>query len=392
MAHCINIDWLECYCLEIGEPHDIDYFGRCGFFVKLRDYGTRHWVEVFTIYDTKGDPFMEVRRHPRSQTGKHTILPDNACTLRLVNRYCYFDNAAEIMLEFITRYQYEFRRIFRMDLCCDFERFDSGDYPDKVVKRILAHTYAKVYQAKRTVHGDDRWNGSIDNSLSWGNKNSMIVTRFYNKTMELEEQGFHKPWIIQAWFEFGLIDNPMTITRKNSKGEDYRPDIWRLEFQINSSARGYVQIDTDRNKFWLEHNLEIYLTRDHLVQPYSVLQQHYFQWRIFQKGKRKYDCPEKKLFVWENVELGYKLVNMANERIYTPDSRMFLRQLYKMRENTGNMNAIKAINKLIQYYEDRLADDFKEDGISPRLLQLLMVMKDPQKTIEKAAKLADELF
>ena len=63
MTRCINLDWLEVFCFEIGEPHDADFFRRAGFVVDEREYGTRIYNQMFTLMGDDGHPLLEVRRH-----------------------------------------------------------------------------------------------------------------------------------------------------------------------------------------------------------------------------------------------------------------------------------------------------------------------------------------
>ena len=65
---CVNIDWLEVYCLEDRHeyPCDAEYFRRHGYLVQERDYGTRQYNQMFTILDKWGNPMIEVRRDPPS--------------------------------------------------------------------------------------------------------------------------------------------------------------------------------------------------------------------------------------------------------------------------------------------------------------------------------------
>ena len=88
VTRCVNLDWLEVACLEPkSEPRNLWFWQKAGFEVHQRDYGTRVFGEVLTLYDTHGEPFLEIRRAPKT-----SILIPEYCTLRLVNRYCYFDN------------------------------------------------------------------------------------------------------------------------------------------------------------------------------------------------------------------------------------------------------------------------------------------------------------
>lgn len=79
MARCVNLDWLEVFCFEDGEPHDANYFRREGFVVDEREYGTRIYHQMFTLNDRLGHPFLEVRRSPKS-----LLMPSAATHLRLM--------------------------------------------------------------------------------------------------------------------------------------------------------------------------------------------------------------------------------------------------------------------------------------------------------------------
>lgn len=372
---CINIDWLECYCIEVRGDRDAEYFSQLGYYIEAREYGTRHMEEVFTIYDRDHNPFIEVRRKPRSKAGKHTIYPDGACNLRLVNRYCYFDNAATIMAEFIATHGYEFRRIYRIDIALDFERFDRGDMPSKVLKRIVNGTYRKVYQANRRIQGGDAWEGCQDNYISYGKPESMVLTRFYNKSKELRDTGMKKPWITQAWFEAGLVDDPVRLYKTVRGHEIYYPDIWRLEFQVNSSARGWLRIDGEHKGEWVEHGLEAYGQRDMLLTPFAYLYTHYFQFRVYQKGKDKYRCPEKILFDFGEWDAAYKLSQSVAQRAYESSEASTIATLRRLRAKTMDSAIRLLFDALIENYERISRRDFTLYGSSPKMNQLLAILQ-----------------
>ena len=341
---CVNIDWLEMYVWEPSQARDENYFTSLGFMVRARDYGTKHWSQVFTILDDNGNDFMEVRRAPRhGAQDHHTVYPDCACNLRLVNRYCYYDTACWMMSQFIERHGYQIRRIYRLDLCIDLKQFDKGDKPETVVRRIIRHSYAKVYQAERTTHGQDHWNECDDNSLSWGKKKSMVVTRFYNKSLELA-QVKDKPWIRQAWYEAGLLPDPITPILTDSQGKVIGDAVWRLEFQINSSARGWLVIDDNDSQQYVEHTLECYWNRPMIQQAIACLAEHYFNFRVFKRGVKKYDCPQKILFEWSDEDLHYKLSNSLARRAYDSKGSQMLAWISKIRASVPNPDVFKALD------------------------------------------------
>lgn len=310
---CINIDWLECYCLE-SQPRDVEYFTSLGFEVVERDYGTRVYKEMFTIY-YEGQPFVEVRRCPAAagSSAAAKFFDPRACHLRLCNRTCYCYNAGELMRDFLNRHGYVFMNLCKIDLAMDFELFDSGDVPLKFLERYLKGRYSKVNQCNIAVHGKDEWDGRNYNSVSWGSKQSPVFTRFYDKTMELKEAK-DKPYIRQAWARCGLVDDFIALTKRDEHGVFYQPRIWRLEFSISSSVKNWVCFDVDTlgNKTHLSkrHNLDLYLNRDMLIPMYASLVNHYFHFKRFQEGMRKDRCEDKKLFDFGDVQT-YKVEKVA---------------------------------------------------------------------------------
>lgn len=293
MIRCVNIDWLECYCIEdaLGYPHDADYFRSNGWEVREREYGTPMYEQMFTLVDTFGEPFIEVRRKPKStNTIKAGLFDPNAAHLRLVNRSCYVDFAARNMADFLAKYGFSFRRISRIDLCLDFERFDFGDDPQRFLKRFMEGRYSKINQANISAHGLDQWDGRAWNSLRWGSPKSMVTTRFYNKTMELLQQK-DKPYIRQAWQLCGLVDDWQTLEKKRRDGTYYKPTIWRVEFAIKSGTNKWFVVEDyngDRKKIRSMHNtLDVYYTREQLFSVFLSLCHHYFHFKHVEYKERR---------------------------------------------------------------------------------------------------------
>lgn len=329
MTRCINIDWLEVYVLEPqGETLDADFFEQKGWNVQVRDYGTRIYEEMFKVLDRHGFPFLEVRRKPKSGG----VLPYNAAHLRLDNRYCYVDNAAELMLQFIQLYHYNYIAISRIDICLDFEKFDSGDDPQKFIRRYIGHKYSKINQSQARAFFDDVWERRDFNSVSWGAKTSDISTKLYNKTLELYDEklkAYKKPYIIQSWFETGLIDDPVRIIKKDKDGKEYKPTIWRLEFSITGSKKGWMKIKLNGNEQEIQsvrNNLDVYCNRAQLLPVFALLQQHYFHFKKHVHGKSKYECKDKILFTFDTNETFYRVIHPASPS--KPDQLVVLLKKY----------------------------------------------------------------
>lgn len=308
IKRCVNLDWLEVHAREpVGKPRHAEYYRNKGFIVHERDYGTRVYREMFVIEGTDGEILLEIRRNPASQ-GLNGIHDPEECHIRLRNRTCYFDNAAEYFDQFLKSHGYTEIRISRVDICLDFVMFDKGDDPQAFVRRYFRHKYAKINQGRINSHGEDTWTGQEWNSLSWGSKTSAVGTKMYNKTMELYDvktDTFAKPYIRQAWLLCGLIDDWQRVTKD---GE--RVQVWRVEFSLRSAVKNWVPIELDGIEHkWqsLKNTLEVYYDRQRMLVMFASLANHYFRFKKYKQGKRKDRCPDKILFDFSGEQVTYKI-------------------------------------------------------------------------------------
>lgn len=377
---CVNIDWLECYCLEdnIGYPHDADFFETRGWQVRRREYGTPVYQEMFTLLTHDDQPFIEVRRNPKSAQGRqlHGVLDPNACHIRLCNRTCYFEQAAKIMQDFLETNGFWFQRISRIDIALDFELFDSGDRPDKFIQRYMAGRYSKINQGNIRANGKDMWDGRIWNSLAWGNIKSMVGTKLYNKTMELKERS-DKPYIRQAWLRYHLVDDSQDLWRISDKGEKYYPDIWRIEFSIKSSTRKWFVIEdysgAKKKIRSIPHTLDMYFEKSQLLNIFFSLSEHYFhfkkpvevgnrgimsetlnqvQWVNRERNwKRKDRCPDKVLFHPKEQAIFFKIENVASSAKRDEQLNKLLTKIIEYRDTHTMPDIYKACNVLIEAME-----------------------------------------
>lgn len=312
----VGIDWLEMFVNEeVGRDYSADGFRSRGYCVREREYGTKTMAEMFTILDNAGHPFIEVRRAPRGldSGAAQRVYQLGDAYIKLANMYCYDANPVRLMLDFLEREKYYIKKIYRIDLYTDFEIFDSGDRPDKVVRRIVNHTYSKINQSHRRVSGADTWTECFDNWISWGKQGSMVSTKIYDKTKELKETGMHKPYIVETWRRAGYVDDVVNLTREGKTVQ-----MWRLEFSIKGNAKGWIYIDKndseDGGRHSLPHNLDLYATRQGVLNAIANLVPYYFRFKIYEEGKRKSLCKDKTLFIFDKDEYedGYRLTNESD--------------------------------------------------------------------------------
>ena len=131
---CVNIDWLELYCLESLSvyPCNADYFRRLGYWVQEREFGTRQYREMFTLLDQNEEPVLEIRRNPVSATEDSRIkgmFDPCSCHMRFANRFCYRDDCVQVLLNFLYQHQYTVVRIYRLDICLDLSDSTVGMIP-----------------------------------------------------------------------------------------------------------------------------------------------------------------------------------------------------------------------------------------------------------------------
>lgn len=373
---CVNIDWLEVSCEEDNNrfPCNADYFREQGYFVVERDYGTRIWSEVFTIEDMEGHPWLEVRRNPPSGRSSFTGLTDQSCRLRLVNAQCYVTNCVERLRQFLVKHGYIFKKIFRIDIAYDFEKFDTGDNPARFARRYIEGKYRKINQAKLQAIGKDNWSMFDWQSLSWGSHTSMVSTKMYNKSLEIESVSRDKVYIKLAWFQAGLVDDPINFTKMGEDGKPYTPEIWRVEFSLRSKAERWLVIEDQSGKRMkkkkVPHTLSLFDSPDKLWQRFQDLAYHYFRFKKleYKSGKsatiaeidtdtqkkpekelkRKDLCADKKLFKFDADREFLHIDNCVDARKPDNDLLILKRRLIRYKNLHLNPDVKKACDVLIE--------------------------------------------
>lgn len=366
-TRCINLDWLEVYALEDLErfPCNADYFRERGYQVYQREYGTRVYREMFTILNWHDEPILEIRRAPASEKGRDGgLFPPNSCHIRLTNRTCYAENPIGILRDFMTTHNYELIKIFRLDIALDFEKFDKGDDPAKFIDRYMKGRYSKINQSNLGAHGVDRWNGRVWNSLSWGQPKSMVSTKIYCKSLELE-QVKDKPYIKFAWFNAHLIDDPINMTKRREDGSIDKPDIYRVEFSIKSSAQKIFVIERNEGKHGkivMPNTLDMYDNGTKLLSMFASLAYHYFHFKKYEEGVRKDRCKDKVLFEFSPLDTLYKIDRLASHTAKTKPAKRLIALLSNYATTHPDDEVRKAIKILIDYIEREILRDMSERG------------------------------
>lgn len=413
---CINLDWLECHCCEsASRPLTPEMFRADGWEVEERPYGTRVYEQMFTLMQfSTSEPLLEIRRVPVTNKSKVAqVIDPHSCHIRLHNRTCYFDDAAQLLENFLARYDIQMMRISRIDICLDFEKFDSGDDPQKFMLRYLSNKYSKINQANISSHGKDMWDGRAWNSISWGEDKSMITTKMYNKTMELATKK-DKPYIRQAWARYGLVSDFITLKKTLPDGTEYSPQIWRVEFSIKSSVKRWFVINgslpTQHKIQSIRNTLDCYRTKQQLLDIFASLADHYFHFKYLERNEkgeliRKDRCKDKVLFNFNEAACFYKIEHVATATPKDRSASLLKARLEEYKLSHTGADIINACNVLIEDISERL---LKNSAANPwnqselLLLRQLIARRINQKTdvpisetidnIRSLMQIEDEIF
>lgn len=337
MKRCINIDWLEIFCIENRQMNEL-YFESCGYKVKSRDYGTPQYKSMFTIYEN-GEPFIEVRRDPYSLKINGGIFEVGACHLRLCNRFCYHINPIDKLRAFVAAHNYTYKSISRIDIACDFQYFDDGTKPQDFITKYMKGEISKVNQNRLSAHGCDFWSGRNINSLKWGSPTSPNNTKFYNKSLELQQSGEKKLYIRETWENAGLNANA---------------DVWRIEFSLSSQFQTLRNLKSGEI---LKKNLSAYDTPERLMQQFFIIYAKYFDFRLVRKNSqgefiRKYDCERCTLLKYSATDINYKPIrNPTNEKSPTKTLKMLVSKLDDIRKDPKEYDVYReAADMLVSWF------------------------------------------
>lgn len=318
-TRCVNIDWLNVAFLEpIGKPLTFEYFKREGLNVVSRGYGTPVFAEVLLIKQNSM-PFLEIRRNPYSKKGQGGIFSPRLCHIRLDNRACYLEDPINELRKFVLAYHYEYVGISRVDICCDFNRFDTGADPAKFILKYMRAEISKINQCNLAAHGKDNWTGRTFNSLKWGSESSLITTKLYNKTLEMQ-QAKEKPYIIAAWKDAGL---------------DLTKPVWRIEFSIRAEGRHVVSTDGE----YIELGLTTIDARRKLWVLFAGLSRKYFHFKhvefVGDKPKRKDRCKDVELFRYTADIPVYSPKRLNGRQAPDRTDRILLRRLQRYQDEAA---------------------------------------------------------
>lgn len=268
--HLVSIDWLSIYCDCSALYMHPDYI------FDKEQYGTSVYADMFTIYQY-GEEIAILTCNPRS-----SALKKGTGVLKILNPILYQIGLADIVYNLLYNCNIQPLNISRLDLCADFNAFNSYPNMQKFFKDFLNLKLWKIGAAKYKVCANKATEIDCDyfkliglqsshhtyQYLRFGSKVSKVSAYLYNKTQEFRDVK-RKNYIADAW---------------DANDIDEKKEVWRLEFSLKGDGIKFLNTET---RLWQSKNLEMVLDPLQRVQLYNALYCKYWDFRINDGQKRK---------------------------------------------------------------------------------------------------------
>lgn len=182
--------------------------------------GTNQFKKRAILYNASGDKVLTLLWSPHSK-----IIAPNTLFVELANRWLYSNLNPLPLLEQI--HSYTFGSLSRFDIATDF---NPTEQQEALIAMLTAGTAYVQGKREGSLFHDYKQGKTVERQprqLAWGNPQTNIKWKLYNKTKEITEIDEHgrrwcnKPYIRDCWQLNGL---------------DIGKDVWRLECSINSAS------------------------------------------------------------------------------------------------------------------------------------------------------------
>lgn len=340
---CVNLDWLEVFCKE--DPHQpipAAYVSSQNVKVRSRAYGTPQYREMYCVLDESNLPCLEVRRDPYVSATGAPILAPGSCHLRISNRVLYTRNYLEPLRRFVSAFNLSICGLSRVDFARDFNTFRYGYRPENFTRNYMECRLAKLHQPTLAAYGKAEWGSNYFNSLKWGSPASMVTTKLYDKTLELDRPGHDKPYIREQWRAAGL---------------DESRHVWRVEHSMRCSGKGFVCREDGE---FIPLDISHLSDRESILKFYKMLSDRYMDFRIVRNNRngklqRKDRCRRIDL---ENLDgtRAYQPVRLSNKEKAGRVDMMIVKRLSELaeREDITPMQR-RTITNMLAVYPDLVA-------------------------------------
>lgn len=209
----ISCDWLSLYC-------HVNFITSNSMYQFIKhEQGTRQFKELYNVYDlVDGELYATVQAKPYSR-----IIPANAAIVKISNRYLYKQNWNTQIMYFLNLCHFIPQSISRIDICCDFNKFDNNLGVNSFIQGFMRSRYLKNGRATYQIQGEQKAEHEVS-YLRFGQHDSEVSVYLYNKSKEMREV-VNKPYITELWKKNGL---------------DTTKDVWRLEISLKTTQTRFI--------------------------------------------------------------------------------------------------------------------------------------------------------
>lgn len=325
--YAINVDWLQVFCHD-GNQGNLNelYFERSAYEFTLLPHSSRHFKELWEVYNEDGEKYAIIQRLPHS-----SIISSDGCIIQLCNRELYKPHYASEFLLFLSGHRFSYKSISRLDVCFDSNTLRNRLRHSNLIKGLMQGTILKNNQSKV------QWNFSsianvgkpmVCNSCSFGSKSSGVSTKMYNKTLEMAEQK-NKPYITENWVHNGLNVNE---------------DVWRIEISIKSDSSTTIRTESGEIFRISADSLKMQQTIEDIFFSYA---KKYFSFKSNNGTKNKTRMPDYLIFPDERIATLHP-VRITECKDSGRSDRIFLKKLIGLqrefaRADAQTFNALKEV-------------------------------------------------
>lgn len=249
--YLLSVDWLQLNCRS--KQSDFLQSGKY-LTVEPTDLFTRAWEEILQVNAITVDRYKQsvatVARKPKLKA-----IDPQTMLLKFDNYFLYQGGLKGQVIRVLDDLGLKVHSISRIDLSLDFQVFDNGLHPERLIKKFIECKFLKKGRGKFKLIGNH--NTTVQHEyIRWGSRESVVSYYLYNKSRELKEEKM-KPWIQDKWLEAGLLNDS---------------DVWRLEFSIKTGGECVTADDSETNMMLFPDILDPVYTLD----LFNALRRKYF--------------------------------------------------------------------------------------------------------------------
>lgn len=339
------LDWVEFTTLKSDELFEIKETEK--YKIKSLDLSDKFFADIQEV-SINDKVFAVIKSKP-----KQPNLDKKLLRVKIDNSFLYECSLLHKINEFMQCYNLQFKYYNRIDIACDFQKFDSENDFYTVVEKLFTHEYRfKGYKSKKYCKQSANYGivphsqsdelcllerGKKITGLMIGSRRSDNHAKIYNKSLEMKTKTY-KPYIQKLW---------------ELNGIDTNKDVYRFEISLKRNRKKAIIETFDDGEI-----LDIYNdvnAINSVVKLFTVFYKNYYS--IVQDDNIRFDrCTPVNLFndiIDHDVNIKSINVEKSNRYVKGVINRMVkeYNTIYKYYwRKTDAENLLMLISEMVQKY------------------------------------------